>query len=94
MKDYPVWVLLLNGVLLIPLLCCPFFLFGGAHLFVSDKMAWRAVDFLLVQLDWLISVIALFKSLSLYDKGWRRQSILLTSFSIVFVVSYTVWIFN
>lgn len=78
MKDYPLWLLLLNGALLLPLLFCPLFLFGGAAFFRAENTALQALGFVLVQLVWLLPVVLAFKSLDLYRRGWTLRSVLVS----------------
>ena len=88
MKDFPWWVLLLNGILLIPVLLCPLFLFGGLYVFRSENTALQAVNYVLVQLVWMLPVILGFKSLDLYRRGWTVKSISLSVITLVLTILY------
>lgn len=88
MKDFPWWVLLLNGILLIPVLLCPLFLFGGLYVFRSENTVLQAVNYVLVQLVWMLPVILGFKSLDLYRRGWIVKSVSLSVITLVLTTLY------
>lgn len=88
MKDFPWWVLLLNGILLIPVLLCPLFLFGGLYVFRSENQVLQAVNYVLVQLVWMLPVILGFKSLDLYRRGWTVKSVSLSVITLVLTILY------
>lgn len=88
MKDFPWWVLLLNGLLLIPILLCPLFLFGGLYVFRSENVVWQAVNYVLVQLVWMLPVILGFKSMDLYRRGWTAKSVVLSGVTLILTALY------
>ena len=61
MSNFPKWLLALAGTNLIPILLCPFFLFGGLHPFGTSEYTIVAfLLYVLTQLLWLIPIGAFF----------------------------------
>lgn len=94
MKDYPKWLLALAFLNIIPVFLSVFFLFGG--LFKAPG-SWGAfiglLIYLLVNLLWILPIIAFFIGLNDYRRGFQKRSTailvlgnLLTLLDILFIL--------
>ena len=73
MKGFPLGVILAAGANLLPALLIPFYLFGGLHPFgISHSDFINFLLFLLTNLLWVIPVFLFFRSLSFYDRGYKK----------------------
>jgi len=69
MSDFPKWLLALAGINLLPILLCPFFLFGGfLPLGSSENIVLAFLLYLLNQLLWLAPILLFFLGLDLYRR--------------------------
>lgn len=88
MSNFPKWLLALAGINLIPILLCPFFLFGGLHPFGTSE--YTIVSFLLyilTQLLWLIPIGAFFLGLDLYNRYFSWPGIAVCVIGAMFTVA-------
>lgn len=88
MKDWPWWLLLINGLLLLPTLCCPLFLFGGLHAFAAHSGAMRVLNYVAVQAAWVAPLVLAVLSLDLYRRGWHARAVALSAVGLLFVAAY------
>lgn len=80
MSDYPKWLLALAGTNLIPLLLCPFFLFGGLHPFGTSENGFLAfLLYLLTNLLWIVPILLFFVGLELYRRCYEWPGICLNT---------------
>lgn len=94
MKDYPKWLLALAFLNIIPVFLSVFFLFGG--LFKAPS-SWGAfiglLIYLLVNLLWVLPIVAFFIGLNDYRRGLKKRGTailvlgnLLTLLDILFIL--------
>lgn len=75
MSDFPKWLLALAGINLIPLLICPLYLFGQIQFLPSDNGVLRFLSYCLLQLFWLLPIVAFFVSLDVWRRGFKGRCI-------------------
>ncbi len=94
MKDYPKWLLALAFLNIIPVFLSVFFLFGG--LFKAPS-SWGTfiglLIYLLVNLLWILPILAFFIGLNDYRRGFQKRGTailvlgnLLTLLDILFIL--------
>lgn len=88
MKVWPWWLLVIDGLLLLPTLCCPLFLFGGLHAFAATSAAMRLLDYAAVQTVWIVPLVLAVLSLDLYRRGWHARAVVLGAAGLLFLAAY------
>ena len=79
MSDFPKWLLALAGTNLIPLLLCPFFMFGGVMPFGEGSNGFtHFLLYLLTNLLWLVPILLFFVGLELYRRCFELPGITIT----------------
>lgn len=94
MSDFPKWMLALAGTNLIPLLLCPFFMFGQLHPFGTSS--YEVVNFLfyvLLNLLWVVPVILFFVSLELYRRCFEGPGIVVAVLGLLLTIADIVLLF-
>lgn len=88
MSDFPKWLLALAGTNLIPVLLCPFFLFGGLRPFgESEYMLVNALCYLLLQALWLLPILLFFASLHLWRECYEQLAVGVAVFGLLLVIA-------
>lgn len=87
MSDFPKWMLALAGINLIPVLICPFFLFGIMPFGTSTNGFVNFLLYLATQLLWIVPLALFFISLDYYRRGFEKTGI---TFALI-GLSVTVW---
>ena len=94
MKDYPKWLLALAFLNIIPVFLSVFFLFGGLF---KAPTSWGTfiglLIYLLVNLLWILPILAFFIGLNDYRRGFQKRGTailvlgnLLTLLDILFIL--------
>ena len=86
MSEFPKWLLGLAGLSLIPLLCCPLFLFGGTPFGTSEYMIVRFLLYLATQILWLAPLATFFIGLGLWRRGYERAGVTINVLGVVLSV--------
>lgn len=95
MYQYPKWLLcILLPSLLIPIGTSIFYLFGGIHFYPEkENVVFCIIQYVVIQLLWLLPLVLFFSSLYLCKQGKERASyiialvaLLLCSISIVVLI--------
>lgn len=80
MSDFPKWLLALAGTNLIPILLCPFFLFGGLQPFgQSEVWIFNFLLYLLSNLLWVAPLLLFFVGLQLYRRCFEVPGIIVNA---------------
>jgi len=91
MNDFPKWMLALAGTNLIPILLCPFFLFGLQPFGTSDSGVVRFLLYLLTNLLWIVPILLFFASLTLYRRCFELPAIVVAAIGLLFTVA-DIWL--
>lgn len=91
MNDFPKWLLALAGTNLIPILLCPFFLFGLQPFGTSDSGLVRFLLYLLTNLLWIVPILLFFVSLTLYRRCFELPAIVVAVIGLLFTVA-DIWL--
>ena len=79
-SDFPKWLLALAGTNLIPILLCPFFLFGGLQPFgQSEVWILNFLLYLLSNLLWVAPLLLFFVGLQLYRRCFEVPGIIVNA---------------
>lgn len=80
MSDFPKWLLALAGTNLIPILLCPFFLFGGLQPFgQSEVWILNFLLYILGNLLWVVPLLLFFAGLELYRRCFEVPGIIVNA---------------
>ena len=78
MKDYPKWLLALAFLNIIPIFLSVFFLFGRLFKAPSSRGTFIGLlVYLLVNLLWILPIVAFFVGLNDYRRGYEKRGIAL-----------------
>lgn len=91
MNDFPKWLLALAGTNLIPILLCPFFLFGLQPFGTSDSGLVRFLLYLLTNLLWIIPIALFFVGLTLYRRCFEVPAVVVAVIGLLFTVA-DIWL--
>jgi len=91
MKEFPKWMLALAGTNLIPILLCPFFLFGLQPFGTSDSGTVRLLLYVLTNLLWMVPVALFFVSLTLYRRCFGIPAVAVAVVGLLLTVT-DVWL--
>ena len=93
MSEFPKWLLALAGLSLIPLWCCPLFLFGGMPFGTSDNSFVRFLLYIATQLLWLAPIATFFIGLDLWRRGYKRRGVAVNVLGLILSVLAFVLLF-
>lgn len=91
MKDFPKWMLALAGTNLIPILLCPFYLFGLQPFGTSESGTVRFLLYLLTNLLWIVPIALFFVSLTLYRRYYVLPAVTVAVIGLLFTVA-DIWL--
>lgn len=91
MKDFPKWMLALAGTNLIPILLCPFYLFGLQPFGTSESGTLRFLLYLLTNLLWIVPIALFFVSLTLYRRCYVLPAVTVAVIGLLFTVA-DIWL--
>lgn len=78
MKNYPKWYLFLVGLLLLPALASPIYLFGDLHPFGVCNNSFMSIFFyVIINLFWVIPTLGIFLCLNLYNQNKIKTGVIL-----------------
>lgn len=94
MRLFPLWLLVLAGVNLLPVFVAPFYLFGGLHPFgTSESGVVAFLLYLLTNLIWAVPILLFFLSLDLYHKARKTAGVVVASAGVVLTAASVVYLF-
>ena len=94
MSEFPKWLLALNFLSLVPLLACPFYLFGGHPIGTSSNASIGFILYLVTQLLWLLPTASFFFSLDAWRRGYKKRSIVYVAVGLIISVAGLIFVFS